>query len=59
MRALERIASVLMVAALLWAATSYIEVCTKNLSGIDGSEPHYSEYNLYMLLYDWRIDNEQ
>ena len=50
MKTLERIVSVLMVAALLWAATSHIEVCTKNLSGIVGSEPHYSEYNLYTIL---------
>lgn len=50
MKTLSRIASVLLVAALLWVAASHIEVCVKNMSGIDGNKPHYSDYNLYTIL---------
>lgn len=56
MKTLTRIATALMVAALLWAAASYVEICTKNLGGVDGNKPHYSEYNLYVMLIDWEAE---
>lgn len=49
-KTIEHIATAAVIAAMLWAAISYIEILSGNLGGASGVSPEYSIYNLFVIL---------
>lgn len=49
-KTIERIATAAVIAAMLWAVASYIEILSGNLGGASGVSPEYSIYNLFVIL---------